>query len=137
VAAWLDGTASPPVGVSAVVGLADNLKLQQRITDQLSARRHQQGALSLETIQARPVFDGAELTGLQADAPNSAKRLIEDLMIAANGVTARYLAANKFPSIRRVVRIPPELGPDHRARGRTPGRPAPGARRPGAGANSW
>ena len=27
-------------------------------------------------------------------------------MIAANGVTARYLAAKKFPSIRRVVRTP-------------------------------
>ena len=27
-------------------------------------------------------------------------------MVAANGVTARYLTANKFPSIRRVVRVP-------------------------------
>ena len=27
-------------------------------------------------------------------------------MIAANGVTARYLASKKFPSIRRVVRTP-------------------------------
>ena len=27
-------------------------------------------------------------------------------MIAANGVTARYLATKKFPSIRRVVRAP-------------------------------
>ena len=80
--------------------------LQHRVTVQLAARRHQQGALSLDTLQARPVFDGAILTDLQADATNSAKRLIEDLMIAANGVTARFLAAKKFPSIRRVVRIP-------------------------------
>ena len=27
-------------------------------------------------------------------------------MIAANGVTARFLSAKKFPSIRRVVRTP-------------------------------
>ena len=106
VAAWFEGTAPAPAAVSAVAGLADNLKLQQRVTDQLAAQRHQQGALSLETLQAHPVFDGAVLTGLQADSPNSAKRLIEDLMIAANGVTARYLAAKKYPSIRRVVRIP-------------------------------
>jgi exoribonuclease-2 len=33
-------------------------------------------------------------------------RLIEDLMIASNGVTARYLTAKKFPSLRRVVRTP-------------------------------
>jgi exoribonuclease-2 len=52
------------------------------------------------------VFKGAVLTGLEADTPNSAKRLIEELMVAANGVTARYLAAKKFPSLRRVVRTP-------------------------------
>jgi exoribonuclease R len=37
---------------------------------------------------------------------NRARELIEDFMIAANGVTARYLEAKKFPSIRRVVRVP-------------------------------
>ena len=106
VAAWLDGTAPAPPAVSAVAGLADNIRLQLRVADQLAALRHAQGALSLETLQTHPVFDGAMLTGLEADTPNSAKRLIEDLMIASNGVTARFLAARKFPSIRRVVRIP-------------------------------
>lgn len=37
---------------------------------------------------------------------NRAHQLIEDFMIAANGVTARYLAKMNFPSIRRVVRVP-------------------------------
>jgi exoribonuclease R len=32
--------------------------------------------------------------------------LIEEFMIAANGVTATYLAAKKFPSLRRVLRSP-------------------------------
>ncbi len=130
VAAWLDGSASPPPAISAVTGLTDNIKLQRRVTEKLAARRHLQGALSLETFQARPVFDGAILTGLEADSANSAKHLIEDLMIAANGVTARYLAAKKFPSIRRVVRLPKnwdrivELAAEHR--GALP--PAPDAR---------
>jgi VacB/RNase II family 3'-5' exoribonuclease len=106
VAAWLDGAAPPPAGVAAVAGLAENIQLQQRVTRQLAELRHQQGALSLETLQARPVFEGAALTGLEADPGNSAKRLIEDLMIAANGVTARFLAAKQFPSLRRVVRVP-------------------------------
>jgi exoribonuclease-2 len=106
VAAWLEGTAPMPAAIGAVAGLADNLKLQYRVACQLAGLRHQQGALSLETMQTRPVFDGAILTGLEVDAPNSAKRLIEDLMIASNGVTARYLAAKQFPSIRRVVRVP-------------------------------
>ena len=37
---------------------------------------------------------------------NRAKELIEDFMIAANGVTARYLSSQKVPSLRRVVRTP-------------------------------
>src|SRR5262249_18023816 len=37
---------------------------------------------------------------------NRAKSLIENLMIAANGVTARFLDARGFPSLRRMVRSP-------------------------------
>jgi len=106
VAAWLDGSTPEPAGISAVPGLAENIRLQHRVADQLAALRHQRGALSLETPQARPVFTDSVLTGLEVDVTNSAKRLIEDLMIASNGVTARYLAAKGFPSIRRVVRTP-------------------------------
>jgi len=106
VAAWLDGTAPMPAAINVVAGLADNIKLQHRVARQLAALRHLHGALTLETIQTHPVFDGAVLTNLTADTPNSAKHLIEDLMVAANGVTARYLTSKKFPSIRRVVRTP-------------------------------
>jgi exoribonuclease-2 len=110
-----------PPAIGAVPGLADNIKLQHRVADQLAALRHLHGALSLETIQTHPVFDGSILTGLVADTPNSAKHLIEDLMVAANGVTARYLSAKKFPSIRRVVRTPAhwdrivELAAEHKS----------------------
>ncbi len=68
--------------------------------------RHVLGALSLETIEAKPVFDGDQIRALEREEKNRAKQIIEDFMIAANGVTARYLSASKFPSIRRVVRIP-------------------------------
>ncbi len=68
--------------------------------------RHLHGALSLETIEAKPVFDGDQIRALEVEEKNRAKEIIEDFMIAANGVTARYLSARKFPSIRRVVRTP-------------------------------
>ena len=68
--------------------------------------RHIHGALSLETIEAKPVFDGDQIRALEIEEKNRAKEIIEDFMIAANGVTARYLSANNFPSIRRVVRTP-------------------------------
>ena len=106
VASWLEGNAPMPPGIGTVTGLDENLRLQDRAAQKLKALRHQHGALDLETIEARPVFDGNELKDLVADKKNRAKDIIEDFMIAANGVTARYLASKKFPSLRRVVRTP-------------------------------
>jgi exoribonuclease-2 len=106
VAAWLAEDGSVPEEITAVPDLAENLHLQDKIAQSLKQLRHSHGALSLETIQAKPIFEGDQIRDLQVEYKNRAKELIEDFMIAANGVTARYLAAKKFPSIRRVVRTP-------------------------------
>jgi len=105
-AAWLEGAAPMPQAVGAVAGLGENIRLQHSMAQRLRAARHTHGALSLQTVQARPVFAGDILQDLKADESNVAKNLIEELMVASNGVTARYLAARKFPSVRRVVRTP-------------------------------
>jgi exoribonuclease-2 len=68
--------------------------------------RHQHGALSLETIETRAVFQENALADLRAEETNRAKQLIEDFMIAANGVTAKYLERKGLPSLRRVLRSP-------------------------------
>ncbi|HEY2734315.1 MAG TPA: RNB domain-containing ribonuclease, partial [Polyangiales bacterium] len=68
--------------------------------------RHQRGALSLETQEAHAIFHGDALADLRTDSKNRAKELIEDFMIAANGVTARFLEQKNFPSLRRVLRSP-------------------------------
>ncbi len=106
VAAWLDGHGPMPKEIGAVPGLEENIRLQHRTAQQMRALRHMRGALSLQTIQARPVFVGEMLQDLKPDESNVAKNLIEELMVAANGVTARYLEAKKYPSVRRVVRTP-------------------------------
>ncbi|MBP6298274.1 MAG: RNB domain-containing ribonuclease [Anaerolineae bacterium] len=106
VAAWLDGDSEPPVAIQRVPGLEDNLRLQNSVAQRLRALRHLHGALNLETIQSKPVFDGDRVIGLEKDRKNCATEIIEDFMIAANGVTARYLEAHGFPSIRRIVRVP-------------------------------
>jgi exoribonuclease-2 len=106
VAAWLEGNGPMPPAIGTVSGLDENLRLQDQVARKLKALRHLHGALDLETIEARPVFDGDELKDLAAETKNRAKDIIEDFMIAANGVTARYLAAKKFPSLRRVVQTP-------------------------------
>ncbi|HEV8628843.1 MAG TPA: RNB domain-containing ribonuclease [Thermoanaerobaculia bacterium] len=106
VAAWLDGGGPLPPGVAAVPGLDDNLRRQDRMAQAMRRERHEHGALVLQTIEARPVFDGETIRDLHEEVPNRAKELIEDFMVAANGVTARFLAAQKYPSLRRVVRSP-------------------------------
>ncbi len=95
-----------PEAIAAVNGLDENLRTQDRTAQNLRNLRHVNGALSLETIKAKPIFDGDQLRNFEVESKNRATDIIEDFMIAANGVTARYLASRKFPSIRRVVREP-------------------------------
>ena len=106
VSAWLEGEAPAPAALAAVAGLEENLRWQDAAAQQLRAVRHQQGALDLETIEARAVFVGDEISGLEQQPKNRARQLIEDLMIAANAVTARFLDRHKLPSLRRVLRSP-------------------------------
>jgi exoribonuclease-2 len=105
VAAWLDG-GDIPEAVVAVKGLAENLRLQDRAAQRMKNFRHVHGALSLQTIEAKPIFDSDQIRDLQVEEKNRAKEIIEDFMIAANGVTARYLSSRHLPLIRRVVRTP-------------------------------
>jgi len=106
VAAWLEGNGTLPEAVAAVKGLKENLRLQDRAAQSMKNLRHVHGALSFETVEARPVFDGDEIRDLEVEKRNRAKDIIEDFMVGANGVTARYLSSRKVPSIRRVVRTP-------------------------------
>lgn len=106
VGAWLEGRAPTPVAAAAVPGLADNLRLQDQAAQNMKSLRHAQGALSLETIEARPVFEGERICDLLVEEKNRAKEIIEDFMVAANGVTVRYLSERNIPSLRRVVRTP-------------------------------
>ncbi len=87
-------------------GVADQVRLQDEIASRLRARRHEAGALDLESTEARAVVKDGRVSELHRDEKNRAKALIEDFMIAANGATARYLEDQGLPSIRRVVRTP-------------------------------
>jgi VacB/RNase II family 3'-5' exoribonuclease len=122
VAAWLDGNGVVPNAITALNGLDENLRTQDQVAKRMRNFRHIHGALSLETIEARPIFDGDQIRGLEVETKNRATDIIEDFMIAANGVTARYLSSRKLPSIRRVVRTPKrwerivELAQEHGSR---------------------
>ena len=106
IAAWLEGGAPAPSKLAEVPGLDEQLRVQDRAAQALRDVRQARGALRLETTQVKAVFDDGSLADLLPDEKNRAKQLIEDFMIAANGVTAKYLQKKGFPSLRRVLRTP-------------------------------
>lgn len=106
VAAWLDGRAPAPPKLAEVPGLDDQIRIQDRAAQSLRGVRQARGALRLETTQLKAVFDDGALADLLPDEKNRAKQLIEDFMIAANGVTAKFLETKSLPSLRRVLKTP-------------------------------
>ena len=104
--AWLGGHGPLPPAAAAVAGMDIQLRLQDRAAQAFNKARHEHGPLDFETIEARAEFDGDTIRDFRADPPNRATSLIENIMIAANGATARFLDDAGFPSIRRVVREP-------------------------------
>jgi VacB/RNase II family 3'-5' exoribonuclease len=104
---WLEGKVSKPDKTVVVdTTVEENLRIQDRVAQKLRSVRHKRGALELETLEARPIFEKGQIKDLQVEETNRAKELIEDLMIAANDVTAQFLHEKQVPSLRRVVRSP-------------------------------
>jgi VacB/RNase II family 3'-5' exoribonuclease len=106
VAAWLQGAGAPPPRVTAVAGLEAQLRLQDDIAQALKRQRQARGALDLDTAENRAVYDAGVLIDLQPDPKNRAQELIEEFMIAANGISARFLQAQGRTALRRILRTP-------------------------------
>jgi exoribonuclease R len=106
VGAWLAGDGPLPPPAAAVRGMDEQLRIQDQAAQALNRVRHQQGALEFARQEVDHVFDGDTLREIRGEGPNRARDLIENLMIAANGVVARMLDTRGFPSLRRVVRSP-------------------------------
>ena len=106
VGAWLTGAEPAPARVAAVAGMEQQLRLQDKVAQQLRETRRARGALDLETIEAQPVYSAGVLSDLRPDETNRAKQLIEEFMVAANGVTAQFLSRKGFSALRRVLRQP-------------------------------
>ena len=106
VSAWIDGQGPLPEAAAVVLGMEAQLRAQDALAQRLRQRRRAQGSLELETFQPRAVFEGEQVVGIEQQVHNRARQLIEEVMIATNGCTARYLARRGGASLRRVVRSP-------------------------------
>src|SRR6185503_4619311 len=106
VGAWLEGRGAAPEKVAANADLEAQLKLQDKAAQRMLGSRFQHGALDLETIETHPVMRADELVDIGSQEKNRATSLIEEFMVAANGVVARTFEEAGVASIRRIVRIP-------------------------------
>ncbi len=106
VGAWLEGKAAAPAKVAANAALAAQLKLQDAAAQRMVDGRFQHGALDLETMETRPVMLADQVVEIARLTKNRATSLIEEFMVAANGVVARTFEEAGVASIRRIVRTP-------------------------------
>jgi len=104
VGAWLEGTGAAPSKVAASLDLQAQLKLQDQVAQALRKLRYANGALNIDTAEVVPLLLNQQVTGVATVVKNRATDLIEDFMIAANGVVARLL--EKVSSLRRIVKTP-------------------------------
>src|SRR5579863_5261077 len=104
VGGWLEGAASAPPKISGSSDLQAQLKLQDEVAQKLKTQRYQEGALNLQTDEVHPLVLNNQVVDVVKQQKNRATDLIEDFMIAANGVVARML--EKVSSLRRIVRTP-------------------------------
>jgi exoribonuclease-2 len=103
---WLEGTAAAPAKVATSADLQAQLKLQDEAAQLLLDERHRMGALNLDRAEAEAVMTNGKVSGINTRQKNRATELIENFMVAANGVMARTLAQAGVSSIARVVRTP-------------------------------
>ncbi len=104
VGSWLEGTMAAPPKVASSTELQEQLKLQNEVAQALKRQRFLHGALNIDTNEVLPVVLNQQVVDIAKQARNHATDLIEDFMIAANGVVARLL--ENVSSLRRIVKTP-------------------------------
>jgi VacB/RNase II family 3'-5' exoribonuclease len=103
---WLEGSSAAPPKIAASADLAAQLKLQDEAAQILFEERQRLGALNIDRVEAEAIVSDGQVKGINTRKKNRASELIENFMVAANGVMARTLMNAGVSSIRRVVRTP-------------------------------
>lgn len=91
---------------SKIAGLAEQIRLQDKVADRLRAVRTRAGALEFGTVEATATKRAGEVYELIVKQKNQARRLIENLMITANVLTAEFLENQNYPALERIVKKP-------------------------------
>ncbi|HYJ90133.1 MAG TPA: RNB domain-containing ribonuclease [Pyrinomonadaceae bacterium] len=103
---WLDNNTAVPEKIASTPGLKEQILLQKTAAQRLHKFRLEKGALEFESIEPSAVMENGEVQGIVSVKENSARRLIENFMVAANVEMAEFLEQKGFPALRRVVKTP-------------------------------
>jgi exoribonuclease R len=88
------------------MAIADQILMQAQATQALHRARIQNGALEFHRGEVQPIVADGHVLSVHDVIQNQAMYLIEDLMVAANGVMARALRKGGRSGLQRVVRVP-------------------------------
>ena len=106
VADWLVGDVADLPDFRKLVGLDEQLRLQDEAATHLRTFRERAGTLDLESTEPELVVARGRVIDLQQTRRNRARDIIESFMVAANITMAQFLDERRIPSLRRVVRTP-------------------------------
>ena len=118
VAAWLEGAAPAPPKLAAVPGLDEQLRIQDRAAQALKRLRHAHGALRLETLEVRAVFDDGALADLLPDDEEPGKGTDRRLHDCGQWRIRKISRKEGLALAAPGAAYPQALGPDRRAGGR-------------------
>jgi ribonuclease R len=98
---WVEGDrAAAPSGGEAV---AESLACLYALYERLKARREARGALDIDTVEPRFIYDrNGKIARVEPAVRVDAHRVIEECMIAANVAAARFLLKRNEPALYRV-----------------------------------
>ena len=103
---WLDNDGPIPEAIDRTPNLLEQIELQREAATRLHAYRQAKGALEFESIESEAIVENGEIKGIRSVVSNSARRLIENFMVAANVEMAEFLENHGSLSLRRVVKTP-------------------------------
>jgi len=82
--------------------LVPDFMMMRELASILRARREDQGSLNFDLLEPELVYQEGRLLGIAAFETNEAHHLIEEFMVAANEVVARFLSEGERPALFRV-----------------------------------
>lgn len=107
---WFDNGGATPEALLRDDELKYQIELQKEAATRLHLYRQKKGALEFESIESQAVVENGEIRGIRSVTSNSARRLIENFMVAANVEMAEFLENHGSLSLRRVVKTPEHWG---------------------------